>query len=234
MQALRGALSPLPLLVVMAAVLILTPGLLSGIWIWPTAWLFLLVVGLFQASASGLLAAFRPASFQVRQQGFVASVGKKQPLIDLIGVFAYAAFMLSWFASIPLDIFHFRLLPEPSVLVRTVGAVSTICGVCIANIAIGQNQFAAPTIHDQRADGQRVIQSGLYAVVRHPFYAGMLLVYPGTALWLGSYAAAIASLGFLVMTLARIVIEERFLLENLAGYDAYKARVRARLIPLLL
>ena len=234
MQVLRGVLGPLPYVAIMAAVLLLTPGLMNGIWAWPTAWLFLAVFGAWSALASGLLAILRPASFEVRQQGLVAALEKKQPLIDVIGVLAYAAFMLCWFASIPVDVFHFRLLPAPSVIVQTLGAVAAITGLTIAYVAIGQNRFAAPTIHDQSADGHRVIQSGLYGVVRHPFYAGMLLVYPGLALWLGSYAAAIATVGFLIMTLARIVIEERYLLQKLPGYDAYKARVRARLIPRLL
>jgi protein-S-isoprenylcysteine O-methyltransferase Ste14 len=104
----------------------------------------------------------------------------------------------------------------------------------IAQLAIAQNRYAAPTIHDQSAEGQQVIDTGLYGVVRHPLYAGLLLVYPGAALWLGSSAAAVASLGFLAMTLARIVIEERWLREHLPDYAAYARRVRGRLIPYLL
>jgi len=234
MQALRGALSPMPLVAVMAAVLVLAPALLAGVWAWPTAWGFLVVFGGWSAAASGLLAVLRPASFRVRQQGFRAAAAKKQPLIDALGLWVYAAFMLGWFASIPLDVFRLALLPRPSTAVQALGALAAVGGLSIAYLAIGQNRFAAPTIHDQSADAQEVIQSGLYGVVRHPFYAGMLLVYPGTALWLGSYAAAIGSLGFLVMTLARIVIEERYLHEHLPGYAAYAGRVRAKLIPGLL
>jgi protein-S-isoprenylcysteine O-methyltransferase Ste14 len=234
MQALRGALNPLPYVAVMAVVLLLGPGLFAGIWAWPTAWTYLAVFGAWSAVASGLLATLRPASFRVRQQGFLAPVEKKQPLIDAIGVPLYALFMLGWFAFIPLDVFRLILLPAPPAAVQIVGALAAICGLSIAYIAIGQNRFAAPTIHDQTADAQQVIQSGLYGLVRHPFYAGMLLVYPGTALWLGSYAAAIGALGFLAMTLARIVIEERYLRERLPDYPAYAARVRARLIPGLL
>jgi protein-S-isoprenylcysteine O-methyltransferase Ste14 len=234
MQALRGVLSPLPLVAVMAVVLLAPPGLLDGIWVWPKAWAYLAVFGGLSAIASGLLAVLRPASFRVRQQGFVARAERKQPLIDAVGLLAYAAFMLGWFASIPLDVFRLKLLPAPPTTVATLGAFAVVCGLAIAYLAIAQNRFAAPTIHDQSAEKQRVIQSGLYGVVRHPFYAGMLLVYPGTALWLGSYAAAIASVGFLLLTLARIVIEERYLREHLPGYGAYAARVRARLIPALL
>jgi protein-S-isoprenylcysteine O-methyltransferase Ste14 len=142
--------------------------------------------------------------------------------------------MLGWFAFIPLDVFRLRVFPVPSSAVQLLGLLAVVGGLAIAYVSIGQNRFAAPTIHDQSAEAQEVIQSGLYGVVRHPFYAGMLLVYPGTALWLGSYAAAIGAIGFLVMTLARIVIEERYLREHLPEYGAYAARVRARLIPVLL
>jgi protein-S-isoprenylcysteine O-methyltransferase Ste14 len=234
MQALRGALSPLPLVSVLAAVLLVTPGLLEGVWIWPTAWVFLATFGVVSCFASGLLALLRPASFRVRQQGFAAPPEKKQPLIDFLGLLLYLAFTLCWLASIPLDVFRLRLLNSPPMLVQLFGALLVICGLSIAYLAIGQNRFAAPTIHDQSTEAQQVIQSGLYGVVRHPFYAGMMLVYPGAALWLGSYAAAIGSVGFLILTLARIFIEERYLRKHLPGYGAYAQRVRVKLIPALL
>lgn len=234
MQALRGALSPLPLVSLLAAVLLVTPGLLEGIWVWPTAWIFLATFGAVSCFASGLLAVLRPASFRVRQQGIVAPPEKRQPLVDTLGLLLYVAFTLCWLASIPLDVFRLKLLIAPPLPVQLFGAFSVIGGLSIAYLAIGQNRFAAPTIHDQSTEAQQVIQSGLYGMVRHPFYAGMLLVYPGTALWLGSYAAAIGSVGFLVLTLARISIEERYLREHLPGYDAYRERVRVKLIPALL
>lgn len=229
MQALRGAASALPLLLGMAAILLVTPGVAAGIWSWPTAWAFLAVFGGVSLTASGLLAALRPASFQVRQQGYVAAPERRQPWIDAVGLSAYLILLLGWLVFIPLDVFRLKVLPPPATLVRVVGAGGAVCGLVLAYVAIAQNQFAAPTIHEQT--GQQVIQTGLYGVVRHPFYAGMLLVYAGAALWLGSYAAAIGSVVFLVLTLARIVIEERYLRERLPGYDVYARRVRARLIP---
>jgi protein-S-isoprenylcysteine O-methyltransferase Ste14 len=164
----------------------------------------------------------------------MAPPGKLQPLVDSLGLLLYLAFTLCWLAFIPSDVFRLKLLNTPPMIVQLFGALSVICGLSIAYLAIGQNRFAAPTIHDQSTEAQQVIQSGLYAVVRHPFYAGMLLVYPGAALWLGSYAAAIGSVGFLVLTLARIFIEERYLREHLPGYGPYAERVRAKLIPALL
>jgi protein-S-isoprenylcysteine O-methyltransferase Ste14 len=231
-NVLRGLLAPLPLLGVMAGLLLLTAGMFGGVWTWPRAWVFLAVTGLASAVASALLAVFRPASFQVRQQPFVASREKRQPLIDALGLLFYVACLAAWLAFIPIDVFRLKLLPPPGAAVVTAGAGMALAGLAFSYLAIAQNRYAAPTIHQQA--GQRLIDTGLYAVVRHPFYAGMLLVYAGTALWLGSYAAAVASTAFLVMTLARIVIEEAHLRRALPGYGAYARRVRGRLIPFLL
>ena len=234
MEFLRGAATTLPLLLIMTLTLVLPLGLIQGVWIWPAAWTFLGVMGVWTSCWVGWLAVARPTSFAVRRQGLVAKSEKKQPLIDALGVCFYAAWMLGWFIAIPLDVFRFRLLPPPPMIVQGLGALMTLGGIAIAYSAVAQNRFAAPTIHDQSGEGQVVIQTGLYAIVRHPFYAGGAIVYPGTALWLGSYAAAIASISFLLLTLARIVIEERYLRENLSGYDEYAQRVRSRLIPGLL
>ena len=234
MRFLRGALSPLPMVAVLTGVLLITPGLSAGAWIWPAAWVFLAIFGGGSALASGLLAVLRPESFRVRQQGLVAGAEKKQPLIDALGLVFYTAFTLAWLAFIPFDVFRLKLLPPPAGAVEALGIASVIAGLLVVYIAVGQNRFAAPTIHDQSADGQQVIQTGLYGVVRHPFYAGMLLIYAGAAIWLGSYAAAIASVGFLLLTLARIMIEERWLRTHLPGYADYARRVRRVLIPLLL
>jgi len=234
MDFLRGAATTLPLLLITASALILTPGLSQGVWVWPTGLTYLIATGVWVSAWTGWMAVARPDSFRVRRQGFVAKTDRKQPLIDSLGLYFYAAWMLCWFVFIPLDVFRFKMLAPPPQIIQRVGVLMALGGMAIAYIAVAQNRFAAPTIHDQNEEGQVVIQTGLYSVVRHPFYAGMAMVYPGTALWLGSYAAAIASISFLLMTLARIVIEERYLRDNLSGYDEYAKRVRSRLIPGLL
>jgi protein-S-isoprenylcysteine O-methyltransferase Ste14 len=234
MPVLRGFLAPLPVIFAVATLLLAPAGMVSGVWSWPRAWWFLAAFGTLSLAGSVTLAVARPASFKVRQQGLVAAKEKRQPLIDAVGSVFYLLCIVAWLAFIPIDVFRLRLLPPPSGSIATLGAATTIAGVVLAYVAIAQNQFAAPTIHDQRANGQRVIDTGLYAVVRHPFYAGMLLIYAGLALWLGSYAALICASGFLIMTLARILIEEAYLRQTLPAYAGYARRVRSRLIPYLL
>jgi protein-S-isoprenylcysteine O-methyltransferase Ste14 len=234
MTVLKGFLAPLPLIAITAVLLLAPAGMVAGVWAWPRAWEFLTGFGLASIAGSVMLAVAVPASFQVRQQGIVAAKGKRQPLIDAVGSVFYALYMMAWLAFIPIDVFRLRLLPQPSGFLTALGGSVTIAGVVLAYAAIAQNRFAAPTIHDQTSDGQRVVDTGLYGLVRHPFYAGMLLAYGGAALWLGSYAALIGASGFLVMTLARILIEEAYLTQALPAYAGYVRRVRGRLVPYLL
>jgi protein-S-isoprenylcysteine O-methyltransferase Ste14 len=209
----------------------LTPG---GGWIWPRAWIFLAVFGGLVTLGTVAMAAFRPASFRVRRQGLVARREQKQPWLDAVGSVIYVGFVLGWIAFIPVDVFTLKLLPPPSALAPDLGLAICAAGVIVGQLAVAQNQFAAPTIHDQSGDGQRVIDTGLYGLVRHPLYAGNLLVFGGMALWLGSTAALAGVAVMLAFTFARIGIEESYLRAHVAGYDAYAARVRGRLIPFLL
>lgn len=91
------------------------------------------------------------------------------------------------------------------------------------------NSFASATIEVTAA--QPVIASGPYAVVRHPMYAGALLMMLGVPLALGSYWAFC---GVALLTAAivwRLIHEEKYLVTQLPGYDAYRQRVTHRLMP---
>ena len=92
-----------------------------------------------------------------------------------------------------------------------------------------ENSYGASTI--QIAEDQKVISTGPYAIVRHPMYAGALVMLAGIPLALGSWWG----LFFLFLTLSilvwRLLDEERFLHKNLPGYTEYTQKVRYRLIP---
>jgi protein-S-isoprenylcysteine O-methyltransferase Ste14 len=92
-----------------------------------------------------------------------------------------------------------------------------------------ENSYAASTI--QVAEGQKVISTGPYAVVRHPMYAGALLLLIGMPLALGSWYGLLGIFLFLPVLIWRLLDEEQFLSRNLPGYLEYKAKVRWRLIP---
>jgi protein-S-isoprenylcysteine O-methyltransferase Ste14 len=219
----------------MALLLLIPAGLLpDGTWTWRRAWIALAVTAAVSSAGSVGLAIYRPENFAMRQQGLIAHRDKRQPLIDVIGLIAFLAYLVGWLTFIPFDVFQLRLLAPPDPAISIAGGVAGVAGLIISQLAVAQNRFATPTIHDQSAEGQRVIDTGLYSVIRHPLYTGNLLVYAGLALWLGSTAAFAGALVLLAFTLARIVIEENHLRTRLPAYADYEKRVRSRLIPFLL
>jgi protein-S-isoprenylcysteine O-methyltransferase Ste14 len=96
---------------------------------------------------------------------------------------------------------------------------------------MAMNRFAESTVRIQSERNHAVVSSGLYRIVRHPMYVGMILMYPATALMLGSgWAMAVAAL-ILVLIIWRTSQEDRFLIQNLQGYPEFAAHTRYRLIP---
>lgn len=204
------------------ALLLLGPA--GTIW-WPRAWVLL---GVHFASATVAAYAMRDDLLDERYQG---TLQKGQPGIDK---FILSAFLLSFLAAavlIPLDVFRFHLLTPPPMLVAWVGLALFAVGWWILGRAMAENAYAAPVVKLQQERGQHVIDTGPYRVVRHPMYSGLIPLLTGMALWLGSYAGAIAALVPIGLLATRILFEERFLRRELSGYEQYMRRTRFRLVP---
>jgi protein-S-isoprenylcysteine O-methyltransferase Ste14 len=91
------------------------------------------------------------------------------------------------------------------------------------------NSYASRVIEVEQ--GQQVISSGPYALVRHPMYLAMILMMTATPLALGSYWAFIPSLGLIPLLAARATNEEELLGNELKGYREYMQKTRYRLFP---
>ncbi len=103
-------------------------------------------------------------------------------------------------------------------------------GFLIVFLTFRENTFTAGTI--EIAEGQHVIDSGPYAVVRHPMYAGALVMIAGVPLALGSSWGLIPAALLVPVLVWRLLREETFLAANLPGYDTYRGRVPHRLAPI--
>jgi len=110
-----------------------------------------------------------------------------------------------------------------------IGDALIAIGFFLVFFVIKVNTFAASTV--QVAEGQKVISTGPYAVVRHPMYAGSFPILIGTPLALGSWWGLSALIVFVPALIWRLVDEEGFLRKNLPGYTEYTAKVRFRLVP---
>jgi len=197
---------------------------------WWRAWVFLGVV--FVGAVASTVTILRVDSGLLEER-FKPPIQKGQPLADKVVVILLIATFVGLILFIPLDVFRFHLLAKPVALVSALGLVLLVAGWWIMTLALTRNAFAAPVVKHQEERRHTVVDSGVYGVVRHPMYAGAVLLLIGMPLWLESYAAAmLASLPIGTLVL-RILVEEQFLTRELKGYDTYAKTVRYRLIPFL-
>ena len=94
-----------------------------------------------------------------------------------------------------------------------------------------ENAYLSRTVEVQ--EGQKVISSGLYGIVRHPMYFSVVLLFWAMPLVLGSVPALLVMLPFPALLVRRIKDEEAILEEGLPGYREYEQKVRFRLIPFI-
>ena len=199
----------------------------AGTLAWWRAWLF---IGVMVA-----LAVWSSLSLpqDLLDERWKPPIQKGQPLADKIVLVLFLATFCGLIVFIPLDVFRFHLLGKPGTLVASLGLALVVGGCWIMYLSLRENAFAAPVVKHQEERHQTVIATGVYGLVRHPMYAGGVLLLVGLPLWLESYAAALLASVPIGMLALRILVEEQFLRRELKGYDAYTERVWYRLIPFL-
>jgi protein-S-isoprenylcysteine O-methyltransferase Ste14 len=197
---------------------------------WWRAWVFMGVIAVGMAAVIVILF---PGGKELLAERLKLPIQKGQPLADRIIVLLYIAAFIGLFVFIPLDVFRFHLLGKPGAAVSSLGLLLVVAGWCIISLSLKENPFAAQVVRHQEERGQRVVDTGVYSLVRHPLYAGAVLLMAGLPLWLESYAAALLAAVPMGTLVIRILVEERFLKQKLKGYEAYTEKVRYRLIPYL-
>jgi protein-S-isoprenylcysteine O-methyltransferase Ste14 len=197
----------------------------AGTWEWPRGWLFVFV--LLASGAVSIVYLWR-----VNPEVVVARSNPHQGTKrwDRILVVFLILALLAIFPAAALDDgrFHWSSLPWWAC---AVGYSLFLIGIGGMTWAQAVNKFFEPTVRIQSDRGQRVIDDGPYALVRHPGYASCFPLAVGIALSLGSLWALIPSgLSCLVLIL-RTRWEDQMLQAELAGYKEYAQRVRYRLSP---
>jgi protein-S-isoprenylcysteine O-methyltransferase Ste14 len=115
--------------------------------------------------------------------------------------------------------------------VALAGDVLVVLGWLAIFFVFKENTFTSATI--ELAPDQRVISTGPYALVRHPMYAGALVMLLGIPIALGSWWGLLFIVAMMPTLIWRLFDEERFLARNLPGYVEYQNKVRYRLISLV-
>ena len=136
---------------------------------------------------------------------------------------------LSGFIVAGLDYrFSWCILPKS---VSIVASLIFLIAYCLYAEVLRENTYLSRTIEVQ--ENQKVVDTGLYGIVRHPMYAVTLLLFMSMPLVLGSVFSFIIFLAYPFIIAKRIRHEEEFLEKELDGYAEYKKKVKYRLIPFI-
>jgi protein-S-isoprenylcysteine O-methyltransferase Ste14 len=139
---------------------------------------------------------------------------------------------LLWLVLIAFDAKRFAWSAVP-VWLEVVGGMLICVTFYVMWLVTRENSFAAPVVKVQKERGHKVVSTGPYAFVRHPMYGGIIPLFIGTPLLLGSWWGLLFSVVLLLLLAIRAVLEERTLMAELDGYADYARRVRYRLVPRL-
>ena len=150
---------------------------------------------------------------------------KEQSLVvKLSGLMFLAGFILSGLGVR----FDWYVLPTWASIA---GAVLFLASYVLYAEVLRENTYLSRTIEVQ--EGQKVIDTGLYGIVRHPMYSATLVLFLSMPLVLGSAYALVVFLAYPFIIGKRLLHEESFLERELAGYKEYKKRVKYRLLPFI-
>lgn len=213
-----GALSKFLLGVVLVGLLIFLP---AGTWSFLQGWILMGVLFIPMFVAGVVMMCVNPSLLAKRLNA--KEKEKDQNLVvKLSGLMFLAGFIVAGLGYR----FHWYVLP---LWVSIAASVLFLMGYMMYAEVLRENTYLSRTIEVQ--DGQRVIDTGLYSVVRHPMYSATLLLFLSMPLVLGSiYSFAIFLLYPLIIA-KRIRGEEALLEAELEGYRAYKQKVKHRMIP---
>lgn len=213
-----------------AAMLIVFAAILFGVagtWDWPSAWAFLALFGALSAALSLWLARADPALLAERMK---SPIQRDQKPWDRVFLGVLMVVYVGWLVLMALDARRWGWSHAP-LAVQVIGALLTVASFAGVAWVFRTNSFAAPVIKMQAERNQKVIDTGPYAVVRHPMYGFGLLQFVGVPLMLGSWWGLAALPPMVVAVMFRTLGEERMLKTELAGYEDYARRVRWRFAP---
>ena len=145
-------------------------------------------------------------------------------VVKLSGLMVLAGFIVAG-----LD-FRFGWCPLPKAVSIAAAVVFIIAYVLYAQV-LRENTYLSRTIEVQ--ENQKVIDTGLYGVVRHPMYSATLLLFLSMPLVLGSVISFVIFLAYPLIIIKRLKAEEEFLEKELEGYSEYRKKVKYRLIPFI-
>lgn len=218
MKLLFQTLTKLILGLVLVGLLLFLP---AGTMEYPNGWIFLGVL-FVPVTIMGAVLYLKAPDLLRKRLNHKEKEKTQRGVIAFSGLMFPVSFILS-----ALD-FRFWWSEVPTWLV-ILSAFLFLAGYVMFAEVMRENAYLSRTVEVQQ--GQRVISTGLYGVVRHPMYLATLLMFLPIPLILGSFWGLIPMFLYPVILVIRVLNEEKVLTEGLDGYAEYKTKVRYRLVP---
>lgn len=200
---------------------------LSGDWLWLAGWIFSVWFLALCLTTIIYLYFKDPALLAERY-----NIGGAQ-VLDKYFLLAFLVLFFGWFIVMPLDAKRFAWTAEFPFWLKIFGAILLAGSSFFLFRSFSDNTFLAPVVRIQSERKQQVVSSGVYAFVRHPMYLGAVFLFFGAPLFLNSLYGISIGLLMTILLIARIIGEEKMLIENLKGYEEYRQKVRYRLFPFI-
>jgi protein-S-isoprenylcysteine O-methyltransferase Ste14 len=203
------------------------PLLVSRRWDWWEAWVYALisVVGF---AASRLLAARRHPDILAERAGFMSHVDAQSWDKALAPLTAFGSGFIPLVAGLEASSGQ---SPDFSIAAELISLAILLAGFVVSSYGMIENRFFSGVVRIQIDRGHHVVSTGPYRWIRHPGYAGAILVYLTTPVFLDSYWAFVPAFVVTAVLVVRTRLEDETLQRLLDDYGAYAARVRFRLLP---
>ncbi|MBR3151868.1 MAG: isoprenylcysteine carboxylmethyltransferase family protein [Erysipelotrichaceae bacterium] len=206
--------------VVLLAVLLFWP---AGTFQYPQAKLLMIVL-FIPMFLAGLVMMVKDPELLRKRLNMKENESEQKSVILFSGIMFIAAFIAAGLSFR----FNWLMLPFPVSIVFSV--VFLFAYLLFAEV-LRENSYLSRTVEVQ--EGQKVIDTGLYGIVRHPMYMATVLLFLSMPLILGSVISFVIMLAYFPIITKRIRNEEKVLEEGLPGYKEYKQKVKYRLLPFI-
>ncbi len=193
----------------------------AGTFRYPQGWLLMGILFIPMFAAGLIMMKVNPGLLEKRLN-LKEKESEQKEVIVLSGIMFLAAFILAGLSFR----FGWLMLPLPASIAA---AAVFLAAYALYAEVLRENTYLSRTIEVQ--EDQKVIDTGLYGVVRHPMYMATVLLFLAMPLVLGSVISFVIMLAYIPIIAKRIRNEEEVLKNGLAGYEEYMQKVKWRLIP---
>ena len=204
-------------LILIGVILFLPAGSIS----WPNGWLFMLLLFVPMFIAGVVMYLKAPNLLRSRLSA-KEKQDEQKSVIGLSGLMFFVSFLIAGLN------YRFGWLEMQKGIVIA-GSVIFLLSYLLFGEVLRENEYLSRTIEVQ--EGQTVVDTGLYGIVRHPMYSATILLFLSMPVILGSPISFLIMLLYIPLIVKRIRNEEKVLEQELNGYTEYEKKIKYRLIP---